>query len=660
MLYPAISADIDRALRDRATANDPGSPPHEPVLAEVRALLKSITESTKQQSVLASQATPPGSPATGATYRVTATATGAWASKETQIAQWSGTAWLFGVPAAGDRIWDIAAGREFIFDGTAWNRIGDRQAGGDAAVTISATSSVAALTANLTANRTWTLPAANAVQAGWELVVVDEVAGITGGFALTVAAAGSDTINGASSLALARPRGALRLISDGASRWSLAAAIPGARQQGGDAALTISATSSVAALAATLTANRTWTLPAAAAVPPGWELVIVDETGGIAGGFQITVVAAGSDTINGLSSFALATTRGQARLISDGSSRWSLSASGSGGSGGDISDAADIDLTRRANGKGLWWDAAAGKYVHAWASPRDYIIDLRDLMDEHYGLGNWTQRSGVNTGSNITPALTIGLDRLRAAYGRGLIRIPPGTWLANTVIDPAKLSGIVLEGVDPLSSLIVWAGTGNLLHCNGAGGFTGGGWKRLGLFREDGFSSSAIAMMLSGDATFQPDQFEIDNIYSSTLGTGFWTNSLQISSIARTSPQGQRVAAMRNLQLFRSGAGNGLAVGLYNAVQCSIENIGTYASTGTLANFFAIGGGGASNTNSTQITVERLACGGELNLTNSTRVRIDGFCSQLNVATSADFYNGWIDSTGFAGAFGANSNVTIR
>lgn len=329
------------------------------------------------------------------------------------------------------------------------------------------------------------------------------------------------------------------------------------------------------------------------------------------------------------------------------------------GGGGTVGGASDVNTARRANGKGLWWDDPSSQYVHAWASPRDYIIDLRDLMDDHYN-GVWTQRTGINTGSNITPALILGMDRLRDRYGRGMIRIPPGTWLANTVIDPAKLSGITLEGVDPLSSIIVWAGTGNLLHASGAGGNAGGAWRRLGLFREDGFSSASIAMMLSGNATFQPDQFEIDNIYCSSLGTGFWTNNLQISAIARTSPQGQRVAAMRNLQLFRSGASNGLSVGLYNAVQCSIDNIGTYVGTGTLANYVGIGGGGTTATNSTQVTIERLACGGELNLTNSTRCRVDGFCGQLNIAATADFYNGWIDASAVTGSFGANSNVTVR
>jgi hypothetical protein len=44
---------------------------------------------------------PPGSPVVGDTYIVAGTATGAWAGKETQVAVWDGTDWVFGVPRTG-------------------------------------------------------------------------------------------------------------------------------------------------------------------------------------------------------------------------------------------------------------------------------------------------------------------------------------------------------------------------------------------------------------------------------------------------------------------------------------------------------------------------------------------------------------------------------
>ena len=44
---------------------------------------------------------PPGSPAAGDTYIPKATATGAWAGKENNVAIWDGAAWVFGVPRKG-------------------------------------------------------------------------------------------------------------------------------------------------------------------------------------------------------------------------------------------------------------------------------------------------------------------------------------------------------------------------------------------------------------------------------------------------------------------------------------------------------------------------------------------------------------------------------
>ena len=44
---------------------------------------------------------PPGSPTAGDTYIPAATATGAWAGKETQVAVWDGAAWVFDVPRTG-------------------------------------------------------------------------------------------------------------------------------------------------------------------------------------------------------------------------------------------------------------------------------------------------------------------------------------------------------------------------------------------------------------------------------------------------------------------------------------------------------------------------------------------------------------------------------
>lgn len=77
--------------------------------------------SVKDQNLL----TPPASPVLGDRYIVAVgTATGAWLSKNTQIAEWNGTAWDFYVPATG---WNLFVDDElkmYGWSGTAWVRTG--------------------------------------------------------------------------------------------------------------------------------------------------------------------------------------------------------------------------------------------------------------------------------------------------------------------------------------------------------------------------------------------------------------------------------------------------------------------------------------------------------------------------------------------------------
>lgn len=64
---------------------------------------------------------PPGSPASGDTYIPAATATGAWAAKEGQVAVWDGTTWVFGVPREG---WVASIDDEDVMirhNGTSWS-----------------------------------------------------------------------------------------------------------------------------------------------------------------------------------------------------------------------------------------------------------------------------------------------------------------------------------------------------------------------------------------------------------------------------------------------------------------------------------------------------------------------------------------------------------
>ena len=102
--------------------------------------------------------------------------------------------------------------------------IDEMTSNGDSAYTILTTDRTVATSAALTAARTWTLPAANGVNAGQQLCVLDKAGGVTASNTLTIARAGADTINGAASTVLNGAYQGVCLVSDGTSKWSAAVA----------------------------------------------------------------------------------------------------------------------------------------------------------------------------------------------------------------------------------------------------------------------------------------------------------------------------------------------------------------------------------------------------------------------------------------------------
>jgi hypothetical protein len=78
-------------------------------------------------------------------------------------------------------------------------------------------------------------------------------------------------------------------------------------------------------LSVVLTAARTLTLPLANAFAAGTELIFLDEIGGITTTNTVTFTRAGADLINNATTIVFDTTRGTARFITDGTSKWTAS-----------------------------------------------------------------------------------------------------------------------------------------------------------------------------------------------------------------------------------------------------------------------------------------------------------------------------------------------
>lgn len=77
-------------------------------------------------SVLDRAITPPGSPTTGDRYLIDGalgTATGAWAGKENQVAQWNGSAWVYTLPTIGMYVSvDDETDGVYLYTGSAWDK----------------------------------------------------------------------------------------------------------------------------------------------------------------------------------------------------------------------------------------------------------------------------------------------------------------------------------------------------------------------------------------------------------------------------------------------------------------------------------------------------------------------------------------------------------
>jgi len=87
------------------------------------AIAASGTAAEWQDSVLDRLATPPGSPSTGDRYLIIATATDVWASKEDQIATWTGSAWEYAIPTTGTYVGvDDESDGLYYYGGSSWSK----------------------------------------------------------------------------------------------------------------------------------------------------------------------------------------------------------------------------------------------------------------------------------------------------------------------------------------------------------------------------------------------------------------------------------------------------------------------------------------------------------------------------------------------------------
>lgn len=113
----------------------------------------------------------------------------------------------------------------------------------------------------------------------------------------------------------------------------------------GDSNVAIASTERLAFTNAAFTTARTWTLPAASATGASLTIEIADMFGGVTNVNTLTILRAGSDTINGGTSVAISATNGAYLCSSDGVSRWTCQSTGAASAGGVSSITAGYGLT---------------------------------------------------------------------------------------------------------------------------------------------------------------------------------------------------------------------------------------------------------------------------------------------------------------------------
>lgn len=182
---------------------------------------------------------------------------------------------------------------------------------GDSNYSILSTDKTVATSAAFTAPRTWTLPDASDYPEGDILYVIDLEGGVTPTNTLTIARAGSDTIDGSTEVVIRGAYGAIALQSDGVSQWKIV----------------------TARCASRITSYVTATTTATHVTMPGCATLIAELWGG-GGGSSGSGTSAPAGSAGGTTMFGSLTAAG-----GSGGSRGDVSGvggAGGAGSGGDV------------------------------------------------------------------------------------------------------------------------------------------------------------------------------------------------------------------------------------------------------------------------------------------------------------------------------------
>lgn len=136
-----------------------------------------------------------------------------------------------------------------------------------------------------------------------------------------------------------------------------------------------------------ISAARTFTLPAASAVPAGWEIIIGDESGLVTPTKCVIIARAGSDLIDGQTSYTINEAYGIRKLISNGITKWTVTNT-------FLNYVSDINLPAPTV------DSTRGNKLNGGGIRKVAGIEIANTIDQVKG-AVWSQVGATSIGGNI-------------------------------------------------------------------------------------------------------------------------------------------------------------------------------------------------------------------------------------------------------------------
>jgi hypothetical protein len=252
-----------------------------------------------------------------------------------------------------------------------------------------------------------------------------------------------------------------------------------------DAPYVISTSNCYVGQIGSMSASRTVTLPNASAVAPGGTVIIADESGTVTSTNTIVISRAGSNTINGNTTFAISVANGSVMLVSDGTSKWTTVAE------------SQLNLSSSQSLTGLLSVAKGGTNSGVTLNNNRIMISNGGSIVEAGALTNGQLLIGSTGAAPVARTLTGTTDQIIITDGAGTITL--STPQSINVESSPTFNNLTLTGAlsVPIRTYqtILWEEQANNVASHGGLTFAAGSWVQRFLTNVD--PNGTLSVVLS-------------------------------------------------------------------------------------------------------------------------------------------------------------------